>query len=963
MTLMMDEAEPEITFLFTDIEGSTRLWEGYPQAMAVALARHDTILRAAIESHDGAVFKTGGDAFYAAFRQAGDALAAALAAQRALAAEAWGATGPLRVRMGLHSGPATAREGDYLGPTLNRVERIMAAGHGGQVLVSLNTQQAVQDHLPPGVGLRDLGEQRLKDLIQPERVFQLMSADLPATFPPLRSLEAFAHNLPLQLTSFVGRDRELADVQRLLGTARLLTLTGPGGTGKTRLSLQVAANLIDTFSDGVWLVELAALTDPTLVAVAVATTVGVHEEPGVPLLTTLTRSLRGKNLLLLLDNCEHLIAACAELAETLLRSCPAVRILASSREALGIAGETTLRVPSLAMPAPGTGALPALPPGGSLLRYEAVRLFVDRAQAVQAAFRLTPTNAPAVLQICRRLDGIPLALELAAARVRLLPVEAIAARLDDRFRLLTGGSRTALPRQQTLRALIDWSYDLLGPQERSLLHRLAVFAGGWTLEAAEAVCGGDGLDSYEVMDSLQQLVNKSLVLVEEQGDQARYHYQETIRQYARERLLESGEIAAVRSRHRDWYVQVAETTTPQLRTAGQAAVFRRLRAEHDNLRAALEWCAGDPLGVGAGLRLVGALWRFWLLHGRWSEGRAWLETMLAAPDAPTYPAARAQALFGLGSLTTDSPTARHYLEESVALWRTLDNPVALAGALAAVAEETRIQGLLPAAYSLAEEALALARGTGDHSATAAALFQVGCTALAQGRLPDARTRLEEGLAHERSLGDVRGVAISLYHLGRITLAEGDYVAARALFEESLTLNIEMGDSDTAAWLLNSLGEVARYSGDYPQAAVFYDQALVLHQQLGNSYGITATLHNLGCVAAYRGDSAEAKRLFRAALRLADETGRRVAVAWCLVGLGGVAEATGQPSRAATLLAAAATLLAVIGTTLDPADQAPYERSRRAVAAALSPAAWATAWTAGATLPLDAAITLALTDAD
>ena len=958
---MMDDAEPEITFLFTDIEGSTRLWEGHPQAMAGALARHDSLLRAAIEGHGGTVFKTGGDAFYAAFPVAADAVTAAVAAQRALAAEAWGATGPLRVRMGLHTGHAVARDGDYIGPALNRVARIMAAGHGGQVLLSLSTQQAVRAALPPAAGLRDLGEQRLKDLIQPERVFQLVVADLPAVFPPLRSLEAFAHNLPLQLTSFIGRDREMADAQRLLGTARLLTLTGPGGTGKTRLSLQVAADLIDSFPDGVWLVELAALTDPALVAAAVAAAVGVREDPGVPLLTTLTRSLRGKNLLLLLDNCEHLIGACAELAETLLRACPTVRILASSREALGIAGETTLRVPSLALPQRGTGALPAQPPGGSLLRYEAVRLFVERAQAVQAAFLLTPANAPAVLQICRRLDGIPLALELAAARVRLLPVEGIAARLDDRFRLLTGGSRTALPRQQTLRALIDWSYDLLGAEERILLHRLTVFAGGWTLEAAEAVCAGDGLDAYAVLDGLQQLVNKSLVLVEEQGDQARYHYQETIRQYARERLLEAGEIAAVRSRHRDWYVQVAETTAPQLRSAGQAAVLRRLRAEYDNLRVALEWCAGDPLGVGAGLRLAGALWRFWLLHGRWSEGRAWLETMLAALDAPAYPAAHAQALFGLGSLTTDSPTARSYLEESVALWRTLNNPVALAAALEALAEETRIQGLLPAAYRLAAEALALARATGDRSASASALFQLGRTALAQGRLPEARAQLEESLGHTRSLGDERGVALSLYHLGRITLAEGDYAAARALFEESLTLNIEMGDSDTAAWLLNSLGEVARYTDDYPQAAVFYDQALVLHEQLGNGYGITTARYNLGCVAAHAGEWATATRLFRAALRLAGETGRRVAVAWCLIGLGSVAGGAGRPVRAAQLFAAATTLLTAIGTTLDPADQAPYERSRQAAEAALPPAVWAAAWTAGATLPLDAAIALAQSD--
>ncbi len=958
---MTEDAAPLITFLFTDIEGSTRLWEQHPQEMAVALARHDAILRAAIESHRGSVFKTGGDAFSAAFTDAADALAAAITAQRDLTTGAWGATGPLRVRMGLHTGVATVRDGDYVGPALNRVARIMAAGHGGQVLLSLSTQEALGAALPPGVGLRDLGEQRLKDLIRPERVFQLVSSDLPAEFPPLRSLEAFAHNLPLQLTSFIGRDREMADVQRLLGTTRLLTLTGPGGTGKTRLSLQVAAELSDNFSDGVWFIELAALTDPALVAATVASAVGVREELGVAWLTTLTQRLRDKNLLLLLDNCEHLITACAELAEAVLRNCPTVRILASSREALGIAGETTLRVPSLALPQRNTGAQPERPAIGMLLRYEAIRLFIERAQAVQPGFVLTEANAPAVLHICRRLDGIPLALELAAARVKVLPVEGIAARLDDRFRLLTGGSRTALPRQQTLRALIDWSYDLLGTQERTLLHRLAVFIGGWTLEAAEAVCAGDELDVYEVLDGLQQLVNKSLVLVEDQPDQTRYYYQETIHQYARERLFETGETAAVRRRHRDWYVQLAEATAPQLRSAGQDSVLRRLQSEDDNLCAALEWCAGDPVGREAGLRLAGALWRFWLLRGQWRAGRAWLETMLAAPEATAYPAARAQALFGLGSLTTDSVTARAYLEESATLWRSLGNHPALAATLDALAEEVRIQGALAEAYTLADEALSLTRALNDRVAVASALFQVGRTALAQGRLSEARARLEESLSLVRSLGDGRSVTTCLYHLGRTALAEGDYPAARALFEESLALNTSMGTPDTTAWLLNSLGEVARYTSDYPQAAVFYEQALILHRQLGNGYGITTALYNLGCVAVQVGDLAKADPLFREALRLAGETGRRVAVAWCLSGLGAVAVAASYPTRAAMLFAAAETLLAAIGTTLDPADQAPYEHSRRAAEAALSPTAWATAWTTGANLSLDAAIALAEAD--
>ncbi|HMA35909.1 MAG TPA: adenylate/guanylate cyclase domain-containing protein, partial [Chloroflexia bacterium] len=480
---MADPRPGVVTLLFAEIEGGTRLWETQPVAMQAGHARYIAVLQAAIAAHRGDLFKTAGDVVYAAFPTAPAGLAAALAAQRALQATAWDPQALLQVRIALHTGAVEQRAGDYFGPPLNRVARILAAGHGGQVLLSRATADLVRADLPPGVRLRHLGEQRLKDLIRPEHLFQLVAAGLPATFPPLRSLEAFAHNLPIQLTSFIGRDREMVDVARRLVSNRLLTLVGTGGTGKTRLSLQVAAELLDLFPDGVWLVELAPLTDAALLPYTVAAVLSVREEPGQPLPTTLTHALRAKDLLLVLDNCEHLLAACAALARSLLESCPTLRILASSREPLGVGGETLFRVPSLGVP-------PDLADPAILAQSEAVRLFVDRATAVQSTFRLTAANAPAVVQICRRLDGIPLALELAAARVKVLTVDQIAARLDDRFRLLTGGSRTALPRQQTLRALVDWSWDLLTAPEQALLRRLAVFAGGWT-EAAAAAVGRD----------------------------------------------------------------------------------------------------------------------------------------------------------------------------------------------------------------------------------------------------------------------------------------------------------------------------------------------------------------------------------------------------------------------------------------------------------------------------------------
>jgi class 3 adenylate cyclase len=475
-----------ITFLFTDIEGSTRLWEQQPEAMEAALARHDALAADAIQRHEGTLVKHRGegDSLFAVFARAADAVAAAVALQQALITEPWPAQTVPRVRLALHTGDAVLRDGDYFGPAVNRCARLRAVAHGGQLLLSSATQELVRDALPEGVTLRELGEHRLRDLARPERVFQLLHPDLPADFPPLASLNTLPNNLPQQVTSFIGREKEMAEVRRLLDKTRLLTLTGSGGTGKTRVSMQVAADLLEGEGDGVWLVELAPLADPALVPQAVATALGIREEPGKPLSQTLVDFLKPKRLLLLLDNCEHLLAACAELAEQILRHCPGVQILATSREGLNIPGETTYRLPSLSLPDPRQ--LPSSVEG--LTQYEAVRLFIDRATAAVPSFTVTNQNAPAVAQLCVRLDGIPLAIELAAARVKALSVEQINARIADMFRLLTGGSRTALPRQQTLRAAIDWSYDLLSEKEKILLRRLSVFAGGWTLEAAEQVC-------------------------------------------------------------------------------------------------------------------------------------------------------------------------------------------------------------------------------------------------------------------------------------------------------------------------------------------------------------------------------------------------------------------------------------------------------------------------------------------
>ncbi|HEV2012666.1 MAG TPA: adenylate/guanylate cyclase domain-containing protein [Candidatus Dormibacteraeota bacterium] len=511
-----------LTMLFTDIEGSsdgvrtlgTDKWEA-------VLERHTQIIRDALTRHGGFEVRSEGDAFFVVFTSPSAALAAAAEMQRGLSATDWPHQAAVRVRMGIHTGevrPASVASGvDYVGFEISRAARIAAAGHGGQVLVSDTTESLIRDLLAPGLTLRELGEHRFKDLVRPQRIYQLLIDGLPDSFPPLRSLDATPNNLPTQTTTFVGRQPELARAAELLKTTRLLTLTGPGGSGKTRLALHLAADVLDRYSDGVWLVELAPVTDPAGVAPTVAAAVHIGERAGHPVVETISAGLRSRQLLLLLDNCEHLIAACADLAAALLRSCPQLTILATSREGLNVPGETLVPVPSLRLPDGDT-----LPPLDELREYEAISLFVDRCTSYQPAFALTAENAADIVRICRRLDGVPLALELAAARVRVLSVAQVATRLDDRFRLLTGGSRTVLARQQTLRALIDWSYDLLTDMERTLLRRLSIFVGGWTLEAAEAICAGEGIEREAVLELVAHLIDKSLVLMLDRWGAARY---------------------------------------------------------------------------------------------------------------------------------------------------------------------------------------------------------------------------------------------------------------------------------------------------------------------------------------------------------------------------------------------------------------------------------------------------------
>jgi predicted ATPase/class 3 adenylate cyclase len=842
---MTTPATRTVTFVFTDIDGSTRLLQAHGPRYAELLADHHRLLRTSFKEQNGTEVETAGDSLYYTFPSARAAILATVDAQRALLGHAWPDGAAVRVRMGLHTGEPLSGEGGYIGLDVHRASRICSAGHGGQILLSQTTRDLAGADLPTEIALRDLGDHWLKDLAVAERLFQVVAPDLPVDFPPLRSIDARPNNLPLQLTSFVGRHEAVGEAKRILASAPLLTLTGPGGVGKTRLALEVAADLMNDLEGGAWFVELGSLTDPAFVLQAVAAALGVSEQPGRQLLTTVIEHLQASRLLLVLDNCEHLLEACAETADALLRGCPSVRMIATSREPLGISGEALFPVPSLTLPAVGQRPL-----SEELMSYEAVRLFAERAMAASPAFRITDQNAPSIVQICRRLDGVPLALELAAARVRALAVDQIATRLDDRFRLLTGSSRIGVPRHQTLRATIDWSFELLAEEERAVLRRLSVFAGSCTLEAAEGVCALEPVGDADVLDLLSHLVDKSLVAADPFGSEGRYRLLETIRQYARDRLLESGEAEAVLRRHRDWYLALVEQAAPEFfRGPESGSWLERLDREHDNLRVALQWSEDQPGETGAGLRLAAALWRFWEIRGHLIEGRAWLERMLAATATEVSPL-RANALTGAGVLASmhgDHAAATAFHEESLALHRQLGDPRSIAFAINNLANAAAAQADFARASELYEQSAIIARQMKDERAVAFSLINQADVVARKGDAPRARLLFEESVATFREFGDRWGEAFALDSFALVAARERDYEAAQSLHEEALAISRQLGDERGAARVLTHLADVASKQGDDSRARRLSRECLDIRQALGDTPGTASALERLAWV--------------------------------------------------------------------------------------------------------------------
>ncbi|MFO1327221.1 MAG: tetratricopeptide repeat protein [Rubrivivax sp.] len=824
----MSDSGPIATFVFTDIEGSTRLWERDAARMGDALARHDTLTRDAVHAHRGRIVKSTGDGVHAVFDDALDAVHAVLQLQRALAAPVPDGALALQVRCGLHCGPYEARDGDFYGPVLNRAARVMGVAHGGQTLLTQAVADRVSPRLPPDASLLDLGRARLRDLEQPEHLYQLQHAGLRATFPPLRALEATPHNLTPPLDSFVGREQVLAELRALLAHTRLLTLLGMGGIGKSRLSLQLGAELLDGFADGVWLVELAPLTDAQHVPQALASALGVHESGGRPLMDALLAWVRDKQLLVILDNCEHLVQAAAELARQLLRAGPEVRVLATSRDVLQLAGETVYPVPTLAAPAADGAVDPA-----ALLPLESVRLFVARARAAQPGFRLDAGNAAAVASICRRLDGIALALELAAARLRVLPVQAIADRLSDRFRLLTQGDRTALPRQRTLRALIDWSHELLGDAEQRLFRRLSVFAGSWSLEAAEAVAADGALPAAEVLDGLGLLVAKSLVLMD--AASGRYRMLETVRAYAAERLRDSGDDAPTRDRHLAQVLALAESARQHLAGPEPGAWLARLDLERENLLAAHAWCGAAGDGTARGLQLVFATKGYWHARGLLSLGhRITLEALARTwPDDRSFGRCRALCdAAQLGYFLGRYAEARVQLDESLAIARELGDDARVAAALQPLGMVLVALGEREQARGVYAQAMALAERLGHQRLMAASVNALAQLHRAAGELDEADRLYARTLALARQRDDAESVAIALLNRAMLALTRGDAAAVRPWLREVHAHAAATGSQPVRQSLFDVAAGLAAAEGDAAGAAALYGVAQALSRRSG-----------------------------------------------------------------------------------------------------------------------------------
>ncbi len=950
-----------VTFLFTDIEGSTQLLQQGGERYPSLLEEYRSLVRLAIQKNGGHEVDTQGDAFFVAFACATDAICAAVEMQRTLASHAWPEGVLVCVRIGLHTGEPQRASDGYMRLDVHHAARIMSVGHGGQILLSQTTRDLVEHDVPQGVRLRDLGEHRLKDLQRPSRLFQLVMADLPADFPPLRTLDIGPNNLPVQPTPFIGREQEVQECLHLLRRqeVRLLTLTGPGGIGKTRLALQVAAELSDLFPDGLYFVNLAPLRDPALVVHTIAQALDLQETAEHPLLDLVKAFLREKQLLLLLDNFEQVVSAALQVAE-LLAACPRLKVLVTSRMVLHVQAEQEVAIPPLCVPDPRQ-----LPEVVALAQYDALALFIQRAQAVKPAFQLSHANARAIAEICLHLEGLPLAIELAAARIKLLPPQALLARLTPRLTILSSGARDVPERQQTLRNTIAWSYQLLDAQVQRLFRRLSVFVGGCTLQAIEAMGAALDGEAGGVFEGVACLLDQSLLQQSEsEGEEPRLVMLETIREYAWEGLEALGERETTCQAHAEYFLALTEQAEPELDGPQQVVWLERFEREYDNLRAALQWSL-EQAGEGEAkqrqelaLRLVAGLGLFWKGRGHYREGRDFLERALAGSTAVAAPlqVKALQVAAHLAFQQGDLDRAEALFEECLPRCRDLGDTAGMAHSLARLGAIASNRSNFVVASSRTEEALALFREVGNIFGIAWSLLGLSIPLRHRGEYARAFSLNEEALALFREVGSIYGIVWSLFGLAKVLFcSQGDPATGRALLEEALALCKEMGLKESMSWALADLGEVVLQQGDAVTARSRLQESLGLAREIGKKEYMASSLRLLARVAAFEGDYPAARALYEESLAIGREVSHNLDIPSSLEGLADVVEMQGEPAWAARLWGTAEALRLARGTPLPPVYAADYERAVAAARSQLGEQAFAAAWAQGRTMTPEQAL--------